>query len=51
MRSNGSSNGQNIILQCPNSPKRFKVAIIETLELDAEVEASSHTEAEQIVAS
>ena len=51
MMRNGSSNGQNIILQCPNSPKRFKVAIIETLELDAEVEASSHTEAEQIVAS
>lgn len=49
--SNGSSNGPNNILQCPNSPKRFKVAIIETLELDAEVEASSHTEAEQIVAS
>ena len=51
MMSNGSSNGPNNILQCPNSPKRFKVAITETLELDVEVEASSHIEAEQIVAS
>ena len=45
--SNGSSSG----FQCPNFLRRFKVAIIETLELDVEVEASSHIEAEQIVAS
>ena len=51
MMSNNRSSGHTNILQGPNSPKRFKVAIIETLELDAEVEASSHIEAEQIVAS
>ena len=44
--SNGSSSG----FQCPNFLRRFKVAIIETLELDVEVEASSHVEAEQLVA-
>ena len=44
--SNASSSG----LQCLNSRRRFKVAIIETLELDVEVEASSHVEAEQLVA-
>ena len=47
--SNNRSRGHTNILQGPNSPKRFKVAIIETLELD--VEASGHIEAEQIVAS
>ena len=44
--SNGSSSG----FQCPNFLRRFKVAIIETLELDVEVEASSYVEAEQLVA-
>ena len=43
--STGSSSG----LQCPNSLRRFKVAIIETLELDVEIEANSHVEAEQLV--
>ena len=44
----GSSSGQNNILKCPNTPKRFKVAIIETLQLEVEVEASSQLEAEQL---